>query len=62
MQALFRTIPPKKGQPQSEAKELTVTARYDLPTGLGHINKFSDSPCPKGCAQVRAYSMGRHSS
>ncbi len=60
MQAIYKTVPPKQEQPRQEPRtEMTVTDHYELPRVLGKVNKFSDSPCPEGCAQAVAYSMGR---
>lgn len=59
MQAIYKSILPKQGQPQQEPREMTVTAHYDLPVVPGNVNKFSNAPCPEGCTQAVAYSMGR---
>lgn len=59
MQAIYKVIPPKGEQLLPEAEKITATACYEPPAGLSRINKFSDSPCPKGCMRLRAYSKGR---
>lgn len=60
MQAIYKIIPPKGEPPLQEAGEIAVTTYYEPQAGLSRINKFSDSPCPRGCVRVRAYSKGRH--